>query len=71
LGDATPSYSFANTPLKAAHAPLEMASISQADFVCGRDMVVVGVLGCNGRKPMLQSRLIDDLQADALPSLVI
>jgi hypothetical protein len=32
------SYSFANTPLKAAHAPLEMASISHADLVCARDM---------------------------------
>lgn len=31
-------YSFANTPLKAAHAPLEMASASHADLVFGADM---------------------------------
>lgn len=41
-------YSFANTPLKAAHAPLEMASASHADLVFGTDMVaplfaIVGV----------------------------
>jgi hypothetical protein len=36
--EARVSYSFANTPLKDAHAPLEMASISHAGFVCGSDM---------------------------------
>jgi len=29
------TYSFAKTPLKAAHAPLEMARRSHADFFCG------------------------------------
>jgi hypothetical protein len=47
-------YSFANTPLKAAHAPLEMASISHADFVCGRDIVVV-VGYCGERRSMSES----------------
>ena len=46
--NATVSYSFAKTPLQAAHAPLVMASISQADLVCGRDMVAA-VLGAAGK----------------------
>jgi hypothetical protein len=33
------AYSFAKTPLKAAHPPLAMASMSHGDFVVGIDML--------------------------------
>jgi hypothetical protein len=36
-------YSLANTPLKAAHPPLAIASMSQAGLVLGRDMTTMWV----------------------------
>jgi hypothetical protein len=56
--DEREHYSFANTPLKAAHPPLAIASKSHAGLLCGRDMAVpadsyaVMVL-CNGLRRLI------------------
>lgn len=44
--DGVQSYSFAKTPLKAAHAPLVTAKKSHADLVGGVDMLRGSALAC-------------------------
>lgn len=56
--DERAHYSFANTPLKAAHPPLAIASKSHAGLLCGRDMAVsadsyVVLVLCNGWRRLI------------------
>jgi hypothetical protein len=54
-GRTAATYSFANTPLKAAHPPLEMASINHVDLGTAKDME--GFVGgcCTGLTSMLET----------------
>jgi hypothetical protein len=54
-GRTVATYSFANTPLKAAHPPLEMASISHVDL--GTDKDIGGFVEgcCTGLTSTLES----------------
>lgn len=71
VGSTAGAYSFANTPLKAAHAPLDMASMSHADFVLGIDMMIYCLRECCvGQSNGVDAQGFFARSAGTLPSLV-
>jgi hypothetical protein len=61
------AYSFAKTPLKAAHPPLAIASISHVDLAFGRDMVWGVCYSCARRLDVVHGGAWDKLNDLQVP----